>query len=358
MRFQIRILLLFGALWPAFAAHAQQPKPKVTNVIYMIGDGMGLAHVSAALIDRGYAPLAMERAPFIGLAKTFSASHKVTDSAAAGTALATGHKTANGMIGVDPQDHPLETLLEQARDRGLATGLVVTCYIAQATPAAFMAHRRSRSDLQGIAADLVASGTDVFIGGGMLHFTQREDGRDLVAELEQKGYAIARDMDQVMAFRGRKLAGILAPGDLPSMADGRGDYLPRATGKALELLSAASPQGFFIMVEGSQIDHQSHANDAGGTIAEVLDFDEAVGVAFDFADTHPGTLVIVTADHETGGLTVPGAKNDKGAEYKFSTGGHTGILVPVFAYGTGAQHFTGVFDNTDLPRIIRQLLGF
>ncbi len=344
-------LLLLCAM--ASSARAQQVK----NIIFMIGDGMGLAHVSAALVDRDYAPLAMERAQYIGLCKTYSSNNKVTDSAAAGTALATGVKTYNSAIGVGPDKQPLKTTLEKASENGFATGLVVTCYLAQATPAAFAAHQASRSSLFEIAADLIHANVDVMIGGGMLHFTNPEEGVDLIGELKAKHYTIAETMEQVMVFDRGKLAAILAPSDLPSVLEGRGDYLPRATGKALEILAKNSPKGFFVMIEGSQIDHLSHANNAAGAIAETIDFDNAVRIAFDFADRNPGTLVVVTADHETGGLTIPAEKNEKGVDYKFSTGGHTGILVPVYAYGTGAENFKGVYENTDLPKIMQRLMG-
>ncbi len=344
------LLIVCAAVSPS---RAQQVK----NVIFMIGDGMGLAQVSAALIDRDYAPMAMERAQYIGLCKTYSSNNKVTDSAAAGTALATGVKTYNSAIGVDPDKNPVKTTLEKASESGLATGLVVTCYLAQATPAAFTAHQAARSSLFGIAAEQTRSNVDVMIGGGMLHFYSPEDSVDLISELKARHYTVAETMEQVMAFDRGKLAAILAPSDLPTMREGRGDYLPRATGKALEILSKNSKKGFFIMVEGSQIDHQCHAGSAAGCIAETIDFDNAVRVAFDFADRNPGTLVVVTADHETGGLTIPAGKNAKGVEYKFSSGGHTGTLVPVYAYGAGAEHFKGVYDNTDIPKIMQRLMG-
>lgn len=355
------LLLLAGAgIW----AEARKPaEPQVKNVIFMIGDGMGLADITATAIHRGCVPLEIERAHYVGLSRTYSANNRVTDSAAGGTALATGHKTNNGSIGVDPDKQPLQSILEKAKANGLATGIVVSHSVTNATPAAFVAHQPSRKMEEEIAADYLETDIDVFIGGGRMRFNQRRDGRDLTRELQEKGYTVAGSMEEVQAFRSGSLAALLYENTVPTIAEGRGDYLPQSTAKALEILQANSSKGFFIMIEGSQIDKGGHGRDIRTIFNEMLDFDQAVKVAYDYADRHPGTLVVVTADHETGGVTLPSGKPDftlpdQGVEYSFSTKSHTACYVPVFAYGTGASRFGHVLENTDIPQIMEQLLRF
>lgn len=344
-----------------YARKNKTTEPEVKNVIFMIGDGMGLAQVAAATVNQGYEPLNLERAQFIGLAKTYSANNRVTDSAAAGTALATGAKTNNGAIGVDADKRPVKSILEKAEENGLATGLVATYSVTNATPAAFIAHVESRSMEEQIAEFYLKTDVDVFIGGGRKFFTERKDGRDLTEELEDKGYTVVYELDDILSFKGDRLGALLSSNAMPKMVEGRGDYLPLATGKALEILKKNSDKGFFIMIEGSQIDGGGHKKDASIVISETLDFDQAVGVAFDFADRNPGTLVVVTADHETGGLSIPSGKPDfslpdQGVKYAFSTGGHTGIFVPIYAYGAGAENFSRIMENIDIPQLLEQLL--
>ena len=199
---------------------------------------------------------------------------------------------------------------------------------------------------------------------GREYFDRRSDGRDLTDEMCSRGYAFAPDREALLAARTTPLAALF-PGDaLPLAARDtagiRGDYLVRATQKAIELLSGARHNGFFLMVEGSLIDRAAHKNDTEGMLGELRDFDRAVGTAFDFADRHPGTLVLVTGDHETGGLTlIPPHGEETGtatAEYVFSTDCHSATFIPVFAYGTGAEHFTGVMENTAIARKLKALI--
>lgn len=340
-------------------------EPRVERIIYMIGDGMGVAHISAAQIAQDYEPLAMERAEYVGLCKTYSANSRITDSAAAGTALATGYKTNNGMIGVTPDSLPHPSIRERAERAGMATGVVVTYPVTNATPAAFVAHVDYRHKEDEIATYYLSNELDVFMGGGSKRFDQRADSLDLFAALREKGYTIATSLSEIEGISGGKVAVLPTEDSMPSMLSGRGDFLPEATAKALEILennAKSDRTGFFLMVEGSQIDGKAHGHDLEGMIAELKDFDAAVEVAFDYADNHPGTLVVVTADHETGGLTIVNGNRrfdikDHQVDYAWTTGGHTGGMVPIFAYGTGAEHFSGVFDNTDLPKIMFRLLG-
>lgn len=363
------VILLLGAV--AALATACRPEghrasaPHVKNVILMIGDGMGAAQLTALMLERGSEPVAMERAAIGGLVKTHSANNRVTDSAAAGTAYATGDKTNNGAIGVDTLGMPLETILEKAERAGFFTGIVATQHVMHATPAAFYAHVPDRNLYEDIALGLLPSGIDVAIGGGRRYLTERADGRNLVEELEKQGYIM---VDSLEALDEISDLGVMALYDdsMPYVRDGRRpDYLARATSKALEILTPRQGRktgGFFLMVEGSFIDNGGHDNDPALMLDEVRDFDAAVAVAFDYADAHPGTLVVVLADHETGGLTLPsGNANfllpDSGVEFQWSTPGHSGTLVPMFAYGAQADQFGGILDNTEVNHRLEQLLG-
>ncbi|MDR2913026.1 MAG: alkaline phosphatase [Alistipes sp.] len=341
-------------------------EPVVENIILMVGDGMGLAQVTSLMVSKNYSPINMERATVGGFVKTYSANSRVTDSAAAGTAFSTGVKTRNGSLGVDPDGVAVETILEKAEKAGRPTGLAVTTYIQHATPGAFYTHNPDRNDYEGIAIDLVSSGVDVAIGGGRNFMVGRKaDSRDLMAEMRGKGYVVADDLAGLAGVvSGSAVA--LYDGEIEYVAAGRDPmFLANATSKALEILtanSAAAGRGFFAMIEGSRIDHASHGNSSEGMIGEVLDFDNAVGVAFDYADAHPGTLVIVLADHETGGLTLASGRDDSaipgsGVELKWSTGGHTGSMIPLFAYGAGAENFGGVLENVEVNRRMVELLG-
>lgn len=342
-----------------------QNEPEVKNIILMVGDGMGLAQVTSLMIENEYQPINIERAPVGGFVKTYSANNRVTDSSASATTYATGHKTNNSYLSVDTLGRPLPTILERAEARGMATGLVASIYVQHATPAAFYAHNTDRGQNREIALDLVGSGVDVVIGGGMRYLTKenRPDGRDLRGELEQKGYIMVDSLgglDNVTEGNAMALVHL----DFPFVAQGRDpEYLPAATAKALEILTNNSKgDGFFLMVEGSHIDHACHANNAREMIPEMRDFDNAVGVALDYAETHPGTLVIILADHETGGLSIPSGNADflraeSGIEFKWGTGGHSAVMIPLFAYGPRAEYFSGVLENDEVGRRMQQVLG-
>lgn len=340
-------------------------EPKVKNIIYLIGDGMGISHITSTMIAQQYTPLALERAEYVGLQKTYSSNNLITDSAAAGTALSAGTKTYNGAIGVDDNKQSVENIREVAEKMGMATGVVATYAVTHATPAAFMGHTESRNQQDLIAEQFLDTNVDVFFGGGQKYFMQRTDSLDLVGKLQEKGYTIATSLEEIADIKEGKVGVLAARKGLPTMLKGRGNFLPEATTKALEILTANAKKnksGFFLMVEGSQIDGEAHANNIEGVVAEIVDFDAAVKIAFDYADKHPGTLVVVTADHETGGLTIINNNNkfdvaENPIAYHFSTGGHSGGMVPIFAYGAGAEAFSRVLENTDIPLIMKSLLA-
>ncbi|MGC9373930.1 MAG: alkaline phosphatase [Bacteroidales bacterium] len=329
---------------------------KAKNVILFIGDGMSITHIYAAMTV-SETPLNMEKFKYTGLQKTYSASDYITDSGAAGTALATGNKTKNGLIGCDTLGTPFKSILKYAEENGLSTGLVATSSILHATPAAFIANNINRNNYQEIALDFLKTDIDIFIGGGKKNFEDRKDGLNLIDSLKSKNYQVATAIDDINLVDFQKFAVFTAEKHNPEYRNGRGDMLPKATEKAIEVLSQ-NENGFFMMVEGSQIDWGGHDNDIDYIITELLDFDRAIGKALEFAEKDGETLVIVTSDHETGGLTLVGGNiNNKTIEVNFSTDYHTADMVPVFAYGPGAEEFIGIYENTDVFHKMMQTLG-
>lgn len=338
----------------SFSQKFKAKKPK--NVIMMIGDGMGTAHVFAGITANG-GHLFLDNFKHVGFSKTQSTSSYITDSAAGGTALSTGQKTYNGAIGVNTDTIAIKTILEMAEEKGLATGLVSTSAITHATPASYIAHQGSRGSYEDIAADFLKTDIDVFIGGGYKHFAVRKDGRDLTSELKQNGYQVLRNMDEIAQVKTGKLAGLTAD-EHNEIFSKRKMSLPLSTQTAMNILSQ-NKKGFFMMVEGSQIDWGGHQNHVGYVVGEMLDFDQAIGKALEFAANDKETLIIVTADHETGGMALVGGNIKNGmVKGAFPTGDHTATMVPVFAYGPGAENFTGIMENTDIAKKIMKLMGF
>ncbi|WP_372650384.1 alkaline phosphatase [Draconibacterium sp.] len=327
-------------------------KPK--NIIFLIGDGMGVSQVFAGITaNQGH--LFLENFRHIGFSKTQSADNYITDSAAGGTALACGVRTYNGAIGVDTDTVKVKSILEEAEAKGLATGLVSTSAITHATPASFIAHQPSRNMYEAIAADFLNTDIDVFIGGGNDHFTKRKDGRNLANELKEKGYTVETDINKIAKVKSGKLAGLTAGVHNGRMAE-RGDMLPVATTAAINILDN-NDNGFFLMIEGSQIDWGGHASSTVYIVEDMLDFDQTIGKALEFAAKDGETLVLVTADHETGGMALTGGDISKGiVKAAYPTTGHTAVMVPVFAYGPGAEEFMGIMKNTDIHDKMKKLL--
>ncbi|MEL7422814.1 MAG: alkaline phosphatase [Bacteroidota bacterium] len=334
-------------------------RPK--NIILMIGDGMGLTQITAGMYVNGN-KLHLEEFPVVGLHKSHSSDNLVTDSAAGATAFSAGRKTYNGAIGVDPDTTSLYTILEEAEDQGMATGLVSTSTIVHATPASFIAHQPQRSMYEAIAADFLETEIDLFIGGGKKYFDRRKDNRDLLKELSSKGYYVSSYFEQKLTDLrpnpNKNLAFLTADSDPLTYEQGR-TYLKPASEIACDFLDKRGAQGgFFLMIEGSQIDWGGHANNTNYIITEMIDFDNSIGAVLDFAKADGNTLVIVTADHETGGFAInPGSTQDSiiGA---FTSDYHTAALIPVFAYGPGAQLFSGIYENTAIYHRMRQAFGF
>lgn len=337
-------------------SRVQEEKPPVKNVIVMIGDGMGISQVYAGMTaNKG--SLHLEKSQFVGLSKTYSANGYITDSAAGGTAIATGTKTNNGAIGVDPDGNPVKSILEYAAENGLSTGVIASCAITHATPASFVAHQPNRDMQEEIAVDFLHSDITLFIGGGKRYFSDRSDSIDLLPQLAEKGFQLAFTMEDVKKVSTGRLAGLVAD-EHPASYPERGEFLPESVEAAIKLLKT-NDKGFFLMVEGSQIDWAGHANDTENTVNEMLDFDRAIKVAFDYADQAPNTLVVITADHETGGMALTGGDLSTGdVKGTFATTGHTAVMVPVFAYGAGAEEFAGIYENTEIIAKLLALCGF
>jgi alkaline phosphatase len=350
----VSIVLTLVACKSGSTAIKEVRNPK--NVILLISDGTGLSQISSAFFFKESSPN-YARFKNIGLIKTSSSREDVTDSAAGATAFACGVKTYNGAIGVSDDSTEVRNLVEIVSAKNIKTGVIATSSITHATPASFFAHALNRSYSEEIAADLVTSEIDFFAGGGLQFFNNRKDGRNLLQALQDNQFTIdTTSLKEFSTISSSKKVGYLLANDaMPKVMEERGNFLSNATEKAIQFLSKDN-SGFFMMAEGSQIDWGGHDNNAPYLLSELLDFDDAIGKALDYAEKDGNTLVIVTSDHETGGfaLAAKKKKTEDGNEYSdysevdmtFSTNGHTATLIPVFAYGPGSEAFTGVYENT------------
>ena len=346
---------LYTAVQTYEPVSVEMPKgKKVKNIIFMIGDGMGLEQLSTAWIVNNRHMNITDNFPYVGLQWTYSASKLVTDSAAAGTALFTGSKTNNGMLAMSPDGQPLETLPEYARSKGWKTGMSVVCRICDATPAAYAAHHANRDSLYSITSQMVDCGLDFISGGGLKWWENRPDGRDLTAEVEAKGYTFVKDLESLKAVEEGPVIALTAYTELPPALD-RGTEHQEAVLKALELLD--NKDGFFLMVEGSCIDDWCHANKVGFAVEEILDFDRTVGAVLEWAAKDGETLVIVTADHSTGAMTLLGGNVEgQSVAVNYANTGHNGVALPVYAWGPGAEKFVGIYENTELSQMIKEII--
>ncbi len=405
-RMRPRILPLLLATLFVFSSCCRTSEKKAKYVFYFIGDGMGFSHIALAEAYNaakdgkiGSEPLCFTQFPVMGMATSYSASNMITCSSAAGTALSTGFKTNNGMLGVAPDTTELESIAYKIHDAGYKVGIMTSVTIDHATPGAFYANSAARNDYYAIAAQLPESGFE-FFGGGGFQGLKKEDGRKSLYEIvAENGYEVAfgkeeyeakkDSAEKVIYFQNKERAAEVLP---YALLRGEDDLcLADVVAEAIEFLD--NDKGFFIMAEGGQIDWAAHANDITNTIHETIDFDEAIQVAYEFYLKHPDeTLIVVTADHETGGVTlgrtkgytfdlslVPekalSAKTDseknvenymqqhpadslsKAAKIGWTTSSHTGGAIPVFAIGAGSSRFAGRADNTDIPKRIISAMG-
>ena len=381
---------------------------KAKYVFYFIGDGMGFSHIS---LTEGYLatkegkigndPLCFTQFPVMGMATSYSANRYITCSSAAGTALATGTKTNNGMLGTTPDSSNLTAISYKIHNAGFPVGITTSVTIDHATPGSFYANSVARSDYYSIAQQLASSGFEFFGGGGFYGAKdKRHKEKSLYDIASESGYEFAYGVEDYKAKKSQGVEKLVLfqedeakrNNDLPYVAERvEGDLeLPQVVGAAIDFLN--NEKGFFLMVEGGKIDWAAHSNELVGTVLELLDFDQAIAVAYEFYKQHPDeTLIVVTADHETGGVTLGRGKGyvydlsviDKATASKsadgtdvsnymqdiskdslsvvakigWTTTSHTGGAVPVFAVGAGSEMFAGRQDNTDIPKKICKAMG-
>ena len=356
--------LLLAALVGCAQRATESPMPTPTaegnaptSIIILLADGAGPAHWTLAAYEDG--SLAVGRMGRVGLVDTRGADHTVSGSAPTATAYATGIRARMGYVGVDAEGRPRTSVLEAAMARGKSTGLVTTTSIVDATPAAFGGHNTSRYASGPLAREMSTKGITLLMGGGRSAFRPgaQPDGRDLLAELRGR-YTYVDDVDALVSLDTDTvdaLLGLFAEGDM-GVVEERGMALQRMTRTALDLLGR-DPHGFFLMVENEESDTQAHRNSGQDVITrEMLDFDRAVGMALDYRRDHPGTLVVVTSDHETGGISLT-YDDDREIVMRYASGSHTGILVPLFAEGPGAERFGGIIRNDEVGRILLEMMG-
>jgi len=360
----------------SLALFADSPK----YIILFIGDGLSTPQRMIAeefALKTGHGQLTINHLPNHATTRTVSANSLVTDSAASGTAIACGEKTNNGRIGMGPALEVLESVAEVARDQGRKVGIVTSVTMNHATPASFYGHRPNRGQSYDLGLDMIASKFDFFAGGGV---SKRDDQKaaaykgDIYKLAEEAGYTVIDgDRAKIRSLTpgdGKKVMAFGAPGALPYAIDMPAEDLTLAdyTRKALEMLD--NPKGFFLMVEGGSIDWAGHSNEAATNLREVLAFDSAVRVGMDFAKNHPDeTLIVVTGDHETGGMTMGFAGTgyalyvERLANQRCSTGRFTTILKtaqkesPEFGFEDAklllAENYGFVFDDDKSPLFVR-----
>lgn len=332
---------------PAFELDGREVPVK--NIILMIGDGNGLAQISSGLFAN-QGQLNLTQLKNIGLIKTQAADDFTTDSAAGATAFATGQKANNRALGLNPVGDSIGNITEVLDLYGFSSGIITTDQMTGATPSAFYAHHSERDDSAEIAEWLPKSKLDLFIGGGGSTFLEQMD------ELEMSGFSLFKSLDEISNSSTKKVGYFASESSLPSIQNGRGDYLSSAATQATHFfLNSTMP--FFLMIESGMIDSGGHANNTSMIVTEMLDFDHAIGEMIRFADQNPGTLLIITADHETGGVSIPQGNVSSGeVELAYHSDDHTGIMVPIFAYGAHSGDFRGVYENTEVFEKLMKLV--
>lgn len=399
-RFYISLVLIFTFISTLSAQEWQGRGQKRTPkfVFLFIGDGMGLNQVSMAEAylstqkgEIANESLTFTKFPVLGTATTYSANSYITCSSASGTALSTGYKTNNGVLGMDPQNNKLKSITYKIHEAGIPVGIVTSVSLDHATPAAFYASSPSRKNYYDIASQLPKSGFEFFGGGGFLDPTgPNKDQKDIFKIIQENDYVIARGLKDYNAKKNNSKIILLQQeekgSDLPFAIDREKSDLALAHVVAAAIDHLYGTKGFFIMAEGGKIDWAGHSNDGKTNILEVLDFDAAIQVAYNIYKKYPNeTLIVVTADHETGGMMLGYEKGytlnldqldsqiksmaidkenkeeyihlNKEANIGWTTTGHTGVAVPVYSIGVGSRQFSGRMDNTDIPKKILKAMG-
>ena len=315
----------------------------------MIGDGMGLSQISSGMYANDNST-ALEKFDYIGLSKTASFDKLITDSAASGTAMATGIKTNNKVLGISPDNIHQKSILEICKEKGYKTALIATSSIVHATPASFYAKENSRYNYENIALQLRNHNIDIIVGGGSKYFTTRKDKRNLINEMSE--YEFVKSVDELEKSISTKIGYFTYFGEPPSILNGRPANLDLITKTIINKLSL-NKSPFIVVIEGSQIDWGGHDNDSKMVLSEFIDFDSAIKEALEFAKNDGNTLVVVTADHETGGMSLNGGEINN-VNIKFNTKSHTGTMVPVFSFGPSSETFSGIYENTQIFYKLRE----
>ena len=331
----------------------QSQNSKKPNIIMMLGDGMGISQISSGMYsNNNYTSL--ERSKYVGLIKTHSSDKLITDSAAAGTAMSSGVKTKNRVVGMDDNYKPVKSILEICMDLGYSTGIIVTSTIVHATPASYYAKVKNRYQYENIASQLAKSGINFFVGGGERYFNDRSDNRNLIAEMED--YFFATSIDTYKNNNSNKIGYLTSYDDPIEKHKGREPSLPILVESTIQKLENLD-KPFFLLIESAQIDWAAHDNDPMHMNSEMIEFDNTIKTVFDFIDKDDNTLVVITADHETGGAAITGGNLLKSkVKNNYVSGGHTATMVPVFSSGYEAQNFKGVYDNTEIFDKLRTII--
>lgn len=351
---RILFLIFFLSFKSVFSGSTERPK----NIIILIGDGMGISYVSAAVLQNHNNPF--RNFTSVGLSITCSADKLITDSAAGATAISTGHRTKNQYVGVDSLGNSLTNIFDEAEKFGLSTGLVVTSTVTHATPAAFVSHIISRKEETEIARQFLEKNLEVVIGGGAKYFLISDSLNNFQTGFDQllnKDYQIFRNANDLFHTTTQNKFFALIEDEHLKKAEERNYSLADLTLKALDVLSR-NEDGFILMIEGSQIDWGGHDSNQSQLLSELNDFCGAVSISLDFAEHNDNTLVLVTADHETGGMSINSGKHDgSDLELKFTSKGHSAEMVGVFAKGPGEELFRGVYDNYMIGRKLFYLIN-
>lgn len=356
----ILVVCTFGINTDISFAQNETTGPK--NIIIFIGDGMGLSQISTEILSHKK-PTVFESFKHMGFVKTHSHSSLVTDSGAAATAMATGKKTYNNAIGLDKDSIAVTNLMELAQANNYSTGIIVTSPLTHATPAGFYAHSKHRINKGEIAEQLVQKDIDLLIGGGRDDFNNENSTElYLLDTLKNKGYTILsnneNELPNIQGYGPDSKIILFTSDFLPSGAITGREYFPQYCKTGPYYLRKKEKEGFLLMVESSQLDISLHSNSALEFKAEIHDTEKAIEALLDFARKDGNTLLLVTADHETSGLAIADGKIGRKVDLAFTTNGHTAALVPIFAYGPGAENFKGIYDNTEIFNKVTQLLNW
>ena len=322
------------------------------SVIFLLGDGMGFAQLTAAWHQNQF--LHMQNFPYTGFVLTHSTNKFVTESGAANTAMMGGYKTKYGFLGVDIYENPQESIYEYLKKKNYKTGIITTAHLTDASLAALYTHRTNRYEFEDIALDYYHQQADFAVAGGQDHFDKREDQQNLLSNMQNQGVEIFHSLEDIQNIGKTPALGMLYAGRPPYLLDGRSDYLYQASEKALQLFDN---EAFFLFIEGAHIDLGGHSNSIEHQITEIIEFDNVVGMALDYAKRRDNVLVIVVSDHESGGLTL---LQGEGMEYipNYPRDEHSGVMVPIFSYGPGAERFTGIQNNSDVYHHLKDLVDY